>query len=302
MCPKAQKLTFKVLQRNMTSDLGHLKKQRNLRSPKIKVILYILIRAGPELISIVSIIDPYLVDACDLQHAVGYVILDESALLLSKLTVPYAILEEPRQLHLHDVKVYERNLETTLCLMNDLKQDMPNQKRWVLLVFSEEIILSANWSNYKPCYTKKVCPAFCPFDVEAVIGKNNITFLHKYLPLTYKLHVIQAEQKMLELEEEEEEDILSVVLKGLLLSSRVNSNTSRHSIESLGLDSLDKKLHTLENCLHDGIDELDPSRVPISDNDDDDDDGMGGESEHLKRKADPSKTMFPLYVIQCFQT
>eukprot|EP00957_Ditylum_brightwellii_P094317 7181052-Ditylum_brightwellii.AAC.1 len=92
---------------------------------------------------------------------------------------------------------------------------------------------------------------------------------------------------MLELEEEEEEDILSMVLKGFLLSSRVNSNTSGCSMESLGLDSLDEKLHTLENYLHDGINELDPSLVPIPD-DDDDDHAMGDESTHIKRKADPS--------------
>eukprot|EP00957_Ditylum_brightwellii_P090727 6909669-Ditylum_brightwellii.AAC.1 len=37
-------------------------------------------------------------------HAAVCVILHGSALLLSKSTVLYAILEEPRQLHLHDVK------------------------------------------------------------------------------------------------------------------------------------------------------------------------------------------------------
>eukprot|EP00957_Ditylum_brightwellii_P102303 7799044-Ditylum_brightwellii.AAC.1 len=50
-----------------------------------------------------------------------------------------------------------------------------------------------------------------------------------------------------------------------------------------GLESLEEGLDNLQNCFQAGITALNPTQLPLSD---DDDEVMGGESAHLKRKAD----------------
>eukprot|EP00957_Ditylum_brightwellii_P095886 7305791-Ditylum_brightwellii.AAC.1 len=57
----------------------------------------------------------------------GYLILNGTALLLSKTTVPFAMLNEPKELHIYDANVCEHSLESTLVLMNSIKQDESQQ-------------------------------------------------------------------------------------------------------------------------------------------------------------------------------
>eukprot|EP00957_Ditylum_brightwellii_P175292 13344673-Ditylum_brightwellii.AAC.1 len=51
------------------------------------------------------------------------------------------------ELHIYDAKVCECSLESTLVLMNNIKQGKSQQKRWILMVLLDGCIVSSDFKN-----------------------------------------------------------------------------------------------------------------------------------------------------------
>ena len=170
-----------------------------------------------ELIETISVVDTSLVDIRDLQHVEGYVILHGKVFLCSKASVPFAILENPENLHIHDERPCERSLETTLFTLNRIKDSKIKQKRWILMILPEGFSVSGDFRDSAPLTVEKVYPQLRPFEQDIVYGgkKEKSRFVFRYLPLTWKFRVITNDKKVLQIEKEEEEDIFDKVTQGM---------------------------------------------------------------------------------------
>eukprot|EP00957_Ditylum_brightwellii_P044590 3381126-Ditylum_brightwellii.AAC.1 len=116
----------------------------------------------------------------------------------------------------NDFQPCECSIDAHAVQMNELMENKDFRKRKILFVFPDGVECSVNYKDTAPLEDENISPVLC------VIKRTNITlngsrnkFSHLFLPMNWKLCIVDRCHKILQHEEKVECDLFVELSKGM---------------------------------------------------------------------------------------
>ena len=172
-------------------------------------------RHDNELIEELSITKPSLVDIRDLSSYEAMLILQGKAIWLTEPTVPHVFLHEIGSMFENDLDPCERSIDAHAVQMNEIMEDKDRQKRKVIFVLPDGVECCAYYKDVAPLMDQRILPGLRLIKRQGITLSGGRKFNHLFLPITWKLCIVDGCRKILQRQEEQECDLFAQLTKGM---------------------------------------------------------------------------------------
>jgi hypothetical protein len=176
------------------------------------------VSTGDELIDIVKIIMPHVIDLRDFKHYSGHVVLNGQGFMISRPTVPHYLLYDYEELFGKEKKRCARTEEKYKVEVNDIIASPARQVKRILLLFPDGMTCNADMGATTPSsIDQKVNLILRPLAIDTTVKKGSAMVVENqsFCPGYWALRVINDNRRILKRDEEGDDDDLEKAFAGM---------------------------------------------------------------------------------------
>jgi len=142
-------------------------------------------------------------------------ILQGISIWLTEPTVPHVFLHEIGSMFENDLDPCERSIDAHAVQMNEIMEDKDCQKRKVIFVLPDGVECCAYYKDVAPLMDQRILPGLRLIKRQGIALSGGRKFNHLFLPITWKLRIVDGCHKILQCQEEEECNLFAQLTKGM---------------------------------------------------------------------------------------